>query len=233
MPLGFGPVANTPEEFAARIQRRDAEMGQGHPRRQHQNGMRNRNMTSSARSRIVAASRRAGAGLGQRPGGLSEQAGADDRAVRAGRAGRPHRPAGGAEADGRFGKQFYVENHAGAGGNHRRGRRGRAPADGYKSCCTSQATVINPQPLQIAALRSRSRTSSPSRASRRRPTCWWCILGAGQDRQGAGRADPKRAGQVHGYAQPGLGTPAHLSGELFRLTRNSTSPRSRSAAAAR
>src|ERR1044071_2450133 len=43
-----------------------------------------------------------------------------------------------------FGKQFYVENHAGAGGNIGAGVAARAPADGYNIMLTSQVTVINP-----------------------------------------------------------------------------------------
>src|SRR3569623_1849265 len=43
-----------------------------------------------------------------------------------------------------LGKQFYVENHAGAGGNIGAGVAARAPADGYNIMLTSQVTVINP-----------------------------------------------------------------------------------------
>ena len=42
-----------------------------------------------------------------------------------------------------LGKQFYVENHAGAGGNTGAGLAARAPADGYSLLVTSQALVIN------------------------------------------------------------------------------------------
>ena len=70
-----------------------------------------------------------------------------------------------------FGKQFYVETHAGAGGNIGAGVAARAPADGYSLMITSQVTVINPH--LYASLPYTRRTSSPSRASRRRPTCWW------------------------------------------------------------
>src|SRR3954451_7997171 len=40
-----------------------------------------------------------------------------------------------------LGKQFYVENHAGAGGNIGAGVAARAPADGYNIMLTSQVTV--------------------------------------------------------------------------------------------
>ncbi len=42
-----------------------------------------------------------------------------------------------------FGKQFYVETHAGAGGNTGTGLAARAPADGYTLLVNSQALVIN------------------------------------------------------------------------------------------
>src|ERR1044072_6890997 len=43
-----------------------------------------------------------------------------------------------------FGKQFYVENHAGAGGSIGAGVAARAAPDGYSLMLTSQVTVINP-----------------------------------------------------------------------------------------
>ena len=43
-----------------------------------------------------------------------------------------------------FGKQFYIENHSGAGGNIGAGVAAHAPADGYSLIVNSQATVINP-----------------------------------------------------------------------------------------
>ncbi len=42
-----------------------------------------------------------------------------------------------------FGRQFYVENHSGAGGNIGTGIAARAPADGYSLMVNSQAFVIN------------------------------------------------------------------------------------------
>ena len=42
-----------------------------------------------------------------------------------------------------FGKQFYIENHAGAGGNIGTALAARAPADGYTLLINSQALVIN------------------------------------------------------------------------------------------
>ena len=42
-----------------------------------------------------------------------------------------------------LGKQFYIENHAGAGGNLGVGIGAHAPADGYSMIVNSQATVTN------------------------------------------------------------------------------------------
>jgi tripartite-type tricarboxylate transporter receptor subunit TctC len=42
-----------------------------------------------------------------------------------------------------FGKQFYIENHSGAGGNLGTGIAAHAPGDGYTIMITSQALVIN------------------------------------------------------------------------------------------
>jgi tripartite-type tricarboxylate transporter receptor subunit TctC len=117
-----------------------------------------------------------------------------------------------------FGKQFYVENHAGAGGNIGAGLAARAPADGYHIMLTSQVTVINPHlyksvpydPDKDFVAVTRIATSPnvlvvhPSVPAKTVPELVELIR--------------KEPGKYTGYAQPGLGTPAHLTGELFRLT---------------
>jgi tripartite-type tricarboxylate transporter receptor subunit TctC len=70
-----------------------------------------------------------------------------------------------------FGKQFYVENHSGAGGNIGTGVGARAPADGYSLLVNSQAFVINAS-LYKSLPYDRRRISPPSRASRRHRTSW-------------------------------------------------------------
>ena len=76
---------------------------------------------------------------------LSQQAGADDRAVRAGRAGRPVRTADRAEAV-RRPRQAILHREP---GRRRRqlgvGHRRAAPADGYSLFVNSQATVDQPR----------------------------------------------------------------------------------------
>src|ERR1700688_4818194 len=44
----------------------------------------------------------------------------------------------------RLGQQFYVENHAGAGGNLGMGMAAREPADGYSILVVSSSFVVNP-----------------------------------------------------------------------------------------
>ena len=116
-----------------------------------------------------------------------------------------------------FGKQFYVENHAGAGGNIGAGVAARAPADGYSLMMTSQVTVINPHlyaslpydPKDFVAV-TRIATSpnvlvvNPSVAAKTVKELIDLI-----------KSEPAK---FTGYAQPGLGTSAHLTGELFRLS---------------
>jgi len=119
-----------------------------------------------------------------------------------------------------FGKQFYVENHAGAGGNIGAGVAARAPADGYNIMLTSQVTVINPllyksvpyDPNKDFVAVTRIATSPnvlvvhPSVPAKTVKELVELIK--------------REPGKYTGYAQPGLGTSAHLSGELFRLTLN-------------
>ena len=116
-----------------------------------------------------------------------------------------------------FGKQFYVETHAGAGGNIGAGVAARAPADGYSLMITSQVTVINPHlyeslpydPKDFVAV-TRIATSpnvlvvNPSVPAKTVKELVDLV-----------KREPAK---YTGYAQPGLGTSAHLSGELFRLS---------------
>ena len=54
-----------------------------------------------------------------------------------------------------FGKQFYVENHAGAGGNIGAGVAARAAADGYYADADQPGHRHQSASLQVGALRSR------------------------------------------------------------------------------
>src|SRR3954470_5610540 len=116
-----------------------------------------------------------------------------------------------------LGQPFSVENHAGAGGNIGAGVAARAPADGYSLMLTSQVTVINPHlyaslpydPKDFVAV-TRIATSpnvlvvNPSVPVKTVKELIDLI-----------KSEPAK---YAGYAQPGLGTSAHLTGELFRLS---------------
>jgi tripartite-type tricarboxylate transporter receptor subunit TctC len=119
-----------------------------------------------------------------------------------------------------LGKQFYIENHSGAGGNLGVGIGARAPADGYSLIVNSQATVTNrslyktlpydPFKDLIAVTRIATtpnvivvHPSVPAKSMKELVE----LMRSGGD-------------AYHGYAHPGLGTPSNLSGELFRLTQN-------------
>jgi tripartite-type tricarboxylate transporter receptor subunit TctC len=117
-----------------------------------------------------------------------------------------------------FGKQFYIETHAGAGGNTGTALAARAPADGYTLLINSQALVINASLYRtlpydpekdLAAITRMANTPNvvvvhPSVPARTMKELVGLMRGS----------DAKH----HGYAHPGIGTPANLSGELFKLS---------------
>jgi tripartite-type tricarboxylate transporter receptor subunit TctC len=114
-----------------------------------------------------------------------------------------------------LGRQFYVENQGGAGGNIGMGMVARAPADGYTIMIASSTFMINPSlygkvpfdpikdfdPVTIAATTPNVlvvHTSVPASNVKE-------------------FVELVRAGKYRNYATPGAGTPSHLSGELFKL----------------
>ena len=120
-----------------------------------------------------------------------------------------------------FGKQFYVENHAGAGGNIGVGRRRpRARRRLFDSCSPARSPSstrslyksLPYDPVKDFVAVTRIATSPnvlvvhPSVPAKTMKELVELIK--------------REPGKYTGYAQPGLGTSAHLSGELFRLTLN-------------
>jgi tripartite-type tricarboxylate transporter receptor subunit TctC len=116
-----------------------------------------------------------------------------------------------------LGKQFYVETHAGAGGNIGTALLARAQADGYSLLINSQAIVINaslykslpynPEKDLAPIIRIANtpnvvivHPSVPAKTMKE-----LAALMRGPD------------GKYHTYAHPGVGTPANLSGEMFKL----------------
>ncbi len=115
----------------------------------------------------------------------------------------------------RFGKQFYVENIGGAGGNIGTGQAARAAPDGYTILSTAPAFVINPalygtlpydpekdfDPVTLACTTPVVLTVNPSVPAQTVDALVAHI-----------KANPGK----YNYASAGIGTPPHLVGELFR-----------------
>lgn len=117
----------------------------------------------------------------------------------------------------RLGKQFYVENIGGAGGNVGTGQAARAAPDGYTILAVAPSYAANPalfdsvpydpvnsfDAVTLAATAPTILTVHPSV-----PATSVAELIA------AIKATPGK----YSYASPGTGTPPHLLGEMFRLS---------------
>jgi tripartite-type tricarboxylate transporter receptor subunit TctC len=117
----------------------------------------------------------------------------------------------------RLGKQFYIENVVGAGGNNGMGQAARAPADGYTILFASSSYVVNPSlypkipydpfkdfaPITVAGDAPNALLVNPNVPAKTVAELVDYI-----------RANP---GKIS-YGSAGTGTTPHLSGELFRLT---------------
>jgi tripartite-type tricarboxylate transporter receptor subunit TctC len=117
----------------------------------------------------------------------------------------------------RLGKQFYVENVAGAGGNTGMGQAARSAPDGYTILFVSSSYVVNPSlypkipydpykdfvPVTVAGDAPNILLVNPSVPAKSVREFVDYI-----------KANP---GKIS-YASAGTGTTPHLSGELFRLT---------------
>lgn len=115
------------------------------------------------------------------------------------------------------GKQFYIENIPGGGGNIGMGRAVQAKPDGYTILFVAPPYVINPtlhekvpfdpnkdfDPVTLAVDSAIVLTVHPSVSARSVKELVALI-----------KANPGK----YSYASPGTGTPPHLLGELFRLT---------------
>ena len=118
-----------------------------------------------------------------------------------------------------FGKNFYVENVGGAGGNIGVAKAANAPADGYTLLMTSSSFVVNPTlhkkipydpykdfaPVTIAAAAPNVVVVNPNDPAK---TLQQLIAEI--------RSNPGK----YSFASSGTGTTPHLSGELFRLSFN-------------
>src|SRR5262245_6517662 len=116
-----------------------------------------------------------------------------------------------------FGKQFYVENIGGAGGNIGTGQAARAAADGHTILFPFNSHVVKPtlfakvpydpikdfDPVTLAVTSPSVLTVNPSVPATTVNELVALI-----------RANPGK----YNFAVPGSGTPAHLTAEMFRLS---------------
>jgi len=116
-----------------------------------------------------------------------------------------------------FGKQFYVENIGGAGGNIGMGQGAKAAPDGYTLLVAGAPMVINPilyervpfdpykdfDPVTVAVTSPDILSVNPLLPVR-----------SVKDLVALIKAHPGK----YNFASPGTGTPGHLVGELFRLS---------------
>jgi tripartite-type tricarboxylate transporter receptor subunit TctC len=117
----------------------------------------------------------------------------------------------------RSGKQFYVENIGGGGGNIAMGRVAKTAPDGYTLLMVNPSYVVNPtlyrelpyrfeqdfDLISLAVLTTLVIAVHPSVPAQSLSELVTLI-----------KANPKK----YSYASPGTGTPGHLVGEVFRLS---------------
>jgi tripartite-type tricarboxylate transporter receptor subunit TctC len=116
-----------------------------------------------------------------------------------------------------LGKQFYVENRAGAGGNTGTAAAAAAPPDGHTLIVVSTGFVVNPSlfakvpydpvkdfaPISIVAVSPNVMTVHPSVPAKTVKELVDLI-----------KANPGK----YSFAAPGVGSTPHLSGEIFRIS---------------
>jgi tripartite-type tricarboxylate transporter receptor subunit TctC len=115
-----------------------------------------------------------------------------------------------------LGKQFYVENQVGSGGNLGMGNAARAAADGYTILLVTPSYVVNPSlfpkvpydlkdfaPLTVAADAPNALFVHPSVPARSVKELVHLI-----------KANPGK----YSFAHSGIGTTPHLSGEMLKLS---------------
>ena len=116
-----------------------------------------------------------------------------------------------------FGKQYIIENVGGGGGVVGTARAGQAAPDGYTLLVMDTGFVINPfvypkvpydpfkdfEPVSIAVTTTQVLTVTPS-----------LPVQSVKELVALVKANPGK----YSYASPGIGTPGHMTAELFRLS---------------
>jgi len=116
-----------------------------------------------------------------------------------------------------FGKQFYVENILGASGNIGTGQAARAAPDGYTILIAFTTFAINPAFLKKAPYDPAKDFDAVTLAA---ASTTVLLINASLPVKSVNelvdlvRANPGK----YSFASPGVGTPAHLLGEQFRLS---------------
>jgi tripartite-type tricarboxylate transporter receptor subunit TctC len=115
------------------------------------------------------------------------------------------------------GRQFYVENIGGAGGNIGTGRAAQAAPDGYTILVNGANFVVNPS-LYPQVPYDPSKDFDPGTVAVSAPAVLTVNpslpVQTVKDLVDLIKAHPGK----YSYASPGTGTPPHLVGELFRLS---------------
>src|ERR1700733_12773147 len=116
----------------------------------------------------------------------------------------------------RLGKQFYVEDIVGAGGNIGTGQAARTAPDGYTILITVNSYVINPtlyEKVPYDALEAVTQVAIFQSAMFVHPSVPARTVA---ELVALIKANPNR----YSFASPGFGTPSHLLGEQFRVATN-------------
>src|SRR5499427_2869654 len=116
-----------------------------------------------------------------------------------------------------MGVQFYVENIAGAGGNIGAGRAAQSSPDGYTLLVNGANHVVNPALYQRVPY-DPAKDFDPVTLAVTAPAVLMVNpalpVDTVRDLVALVKAHPGK----YSYASPGVGTPPHLVGELFRLS---------------
>ena len=116
-----------------------------------------------------------------------------------------------------LGKQFYVENVGGAGGNIGMGQGARAAADGYTLLVVPPNIVVNPA-MYDAVPYDPYKDFDPVTVAVSAPTVLSVHPSLPVQSVKELVALIKSGNAKYSFASPGIGTPPHLIGESFRLS---------------
>jgi len=116
-----------------------------------------------------------------------------------------------------LGKQFYVENIGGAGGNVGTGQASRAAPDGYTIIAVAPSYAANPA-LFDSVPYDPAKSFDAVTVAATAPTILTVHPSVPATNVAELIAAIKSTPGKYSYASPGTGTPPHLLGELFRLS---------------